>query len=74
MPAGLPCGGAARHSGRIDLGRVPMNTPIPPGAMPPTRLMSLEESARQLGELSRQLRELNARLEYLRLLLKLNVH
>lgn len=51
-----------------------MTTPTPPGAMPPLRLMSLEESARQLGELNRQLRELNARLEYLRLILKIGVH
>lgn len=51
-----------------------MNTPIPPGALPPPRLVTLEESARQLGELSRQLRELNARLEYLQLLLKLTAH
>ena len=50
------------------------NTPIPPGAQPPPRLVSLEESARQLCEMSLQLRELNARLEYLRLLLKLTVH
>ncbi len=51
-----------------------MSTPTPPGAMPPPRTMSLEESARQLGELSRQLRELNARLEYLRLMLKVGLH
>jgi len=51
-----------------------MSTPTPPGAMPPPRLMSLEESARQLGELSRQLRELNAKLEYLRIMLKVGLH
>jgi hypothetical protein len=51
-----------------------MSTPTPPGAMPPPQTMSLEESARQLGELNRQLRELNARLEYLQLILKLARH
>jgi hypothetical protein len=64
----------ARHDAFIDLWRVRMNTPIPPGAMPLPRLMSLEERARQLGELNRQLRELNARLEYLNLMLKLGLH
>jgi hypothetical protein len=51
-----------------------MDTPKPPGAVPLPRTVSLEESARQLGELSRQLRELNARLEYLRLMLKVGLH
>lgn len=46
-------------------------TPTPPGAQPPPRPMTLEESARALGELNRQLSELNARLEYLQLILRL---
>jgi hypothetical protein len=56
---------------RMDEGRARMTTPTPPGANPPPRLMSLEESARALRELNGQLQQLNARLEYLRLILKL---
>jgi hypothetical protein len=49
-----------------------MTTPTPPGANPPpTRAMSLEESARALRELHGQLQQLSVRLEYLRLMLKL---
>lgn len=48
-----------------------MATSTPPGANPPPRVMSLEESARALRELHGQLQQLHARLEYLRLMLKL---
>lgn len=51
-----------------------MDKPTPPGAMPPPRVMTLEESARALRELHGQLQALNARLEYLSLMLKLNRH
>lgn len=51
-----------------------MEKPTPPGAVPPPRLKTLEESARALRELHGQLQALNARLEFLRLMLKLNRH
>lgn len=51
-----------------------MDKPQPPRANPPSRLMTLEESARALRELNVQLQALNARLEYLRLMLKIGKH
>lgn len=51
-----------------------MDKPQPPRAVPPPRLMTLEESARALRELHGQLQVLNARLEYLRLMLKVGRH